>query len=271
MGLSNDKLLSAMFKITVALVFAFLFLPIIVIVVASLSGDQYIIRIPPTSISLRWFLEAFDRYWLEPLQLSLMIGIISVMLVLPICILASFSLGRYDFKGKRISSSMVYSPITLPAIVIGAAMLQFFTLAMGLHGSFATLLIGHTIVVAPYVVQYVVVSLQQHRIRNLEWAAMNLGANRAEVFWKVTLPLIKPGIFAGATFAFIASFNNIPVSLFLIRPGMVTMPIKIIQFLEYGYSPVLAAVCVVTLLIVAVAIAVAEKVGQFTEFLQVQF
>lgn len=271
MELSREYLLSAVLRVAVALVFAFLFLPIVVILVASLSGEQYIIRIPPTSISLRWFLEAFDRYWMEPLQLSLVIGIVSVILVLPISVLASFSLARYEFKGKQITSSAIYSPITLPAIVVGAAMLQFFTLALGLRGSFTTLLIGHTIVVAPYVVQYVIVSLQQHRIRNLEWAAMNLGAGRAEVFWKVTLPLIKPGIFAGATFGFITSFNNIPVSLFLIRPGMVTIPIKIIQYLEYGYSPVLAAVCVVTLFIVAVAIAIAERVGQFTKFLQVQF
>jgi putative spermidine/putrescine transport system permease protein len=100
----------------------------------------------------------------------------------------------------------------------------------------------------------------------LEHAAQNLGARPWQTFWHITLPLLKPGIFAGMTFSFIISFNNVPVSLFLVRPGTTTLPIKILNYLEYRLDPTLAAVNMVSLLVVLVIVAVAERMGGFTKF-----
>lgn len=100
--------------------------------------------------------------------------------------------------------------------------------------------------------------------KNLDRAAQILGANKWQRVYYVLLPLIKPGIFSGMTFAFILSFNDIPIALFLVRPGEVTLPIKVINYFEFGLDPVLAAVNVASLLFLLAVIFLFERIGGFS-------
>ena len=134
---------------------------------------------------------------------------------------------------------------------------------------FPALLLGHVAITMPYVVRTATVSL--HGVdRQLEWAAQNLGANPLQTFLRVTLPLIKNGVFAGFVFAFIVSFNDVPISLFLGRPGNFPIPIAILGYVESRFDPSVAAVAVVTIAIVLALIAIGERLARVSEFLYQQ-
>jgi putative spermidine/putrescine transport system permease protein len=147
------------------------------------------------------------------------------------------------------------------------AILQFLSLAgMQRLLGFNALVLGHVVVTVPYAIRTIAISLHGFD-RSLELAAMNLGATPWRTFRHVTLPIIKPGLFAGMVFAFIVSFNNVPVSLFLVRPGMITLPIRILNYLEYRFDPSLAAVNMLSLLMILLIVSVAEKTAGFTRFI----
>jgi putative spermidine/putrescine transport system permease protein len=165
---------------------------------------------------------------------------------------------------------VLLSPLILPQIVTGAALLQFFAL-VGLRDllGFPALLLGHVVVTLPYAIRTVMVSLHGLDPR-LEWAAQDLGADPVRTFLRVTLPLIKNGVFAGFVFAFIVSFNDVPISLFLGRPGNVPIPIAILGHVESRFDPAVAAVAVITIAIVLALIAVAERFARVSEFIYQQ-
>lgn len=253
------------FGASVLLIYAFMFLPIAVVVLVSLNPEPYL-RLPPTGLSLRWYRQVFTPEWLPALRYSLLLGLGVALVSTLLGGLGAFAIARYRFPGRAALQAFLMSPLSIPSIVTGVAILQFVTMAnvQALLGHPA-LLLAHVVVTMPYAVRMIGISLFGLD-RRLENAAQNLGARPRQVLRYVTLPLLKPGVFAGMTFAFIVSFNNVPVSLFLVRPGSTTLPIKILNYLEYRLDPTLAAVNMVSLLIVLVGVAIAERIGGFTRF-----
>ena len=254
------------FGIAVVLIYAFMFLPILVVVLASLNPETYL-TLPPSGISLRWYRAVISDEWLPALQLSLIIALVVSICSAMLGGLGSFAIARYRFPGRGALQAFLISPLAVPAIVAGVAILQLLTL-MNLQAILGVpaLILAHAAVTIPFSVRMILISLFNFD-QDLERAAQNLGARPWQTFRRVTLPLLKPGIFAGMAFSFVISFNNVPVSLFLVRPQTTTLPIKILNYLEYRLDPTLAAVNMVSLIVVLIIVAIAERIGGFTRFL----
>jgi putative spermidine/putrescine transport system permease protein len=193
---------------------------------------------------------------------SLRIAIIVAVLATVIGTLAAYALIRFRPRFASSIQGVFSAPLTIPQIVIGLALLIFFYQA-GLQPGELALIIGHTVIGIPFVIIFVSVSLNEFD-ETLELSARDLGADRYQTFRYVTLPLIKAGVFAGAVFAFITSYNNVPISLFLIKPGQTTLPMRIFQNLEYGFTPDLAAIAVVQVLVVFAVVALVNLVTDVT-------
>ena len=148
-------------------------------------------------------------------------------------------------------------PLIVPGVVLGTAMYVFHVelengLDVDVLGTFYALVAGHIVIVIPWVVRLVTASLAGVD-RTVEEAAQNLGANPWTTFWRITLPAIRPGVVAGALFGFVISFGNLELSLFLVGPGRTTLPIVILQYLEWKIDPTIAAVSVVQIVLIGAA------------------
>jgi putative spermidine/putrescine transport system permease protein len=247
-----------------ALVFGFLLLPVAVVVLASFSTTAYL-TVPPQGVTLRWYgrvLQSAD--YLSAIGTSLLLATVATLCALAIGVATSYALVRRVVPGRAAVSAVVMSPLIFPGVVIGVALLQFYA-ALGVAGSFAGLVVAHVVITVPYVVRTTLASLAGLDAE-LEDAACTLGANRLTAFCKVTLPLMRPGIAAGALFAFITSFDNVPVSIFLTGVGNTTLPVKIFTAIEFGVDPTVAAVSSLLILSTALALILAERWVGFHRF-----
>lgn len=221
-------------------VFIFLLLPLVVIVAASFNAGDYL-TFPPDGLSLRWYKAVLQSdLWLESFRISSIVTIITVPISLFIGTLASYAIIRYHFTGKALVNTLLLTPLVIPQIVLGLALLEFFS-RIGLLDSILGLVIGHVVVTLPYVVRSVSVSIQGLDPM-MERAAQNLGANPFQTFLRVTLPLIRPGIVAGAIFAAIISFGELGVTLLVAGANTATLPVRIFGYTEFNFDPTINAV-----------------------------
>ena len=239
------------------LVYLFLLLPVLVIFLSAFSPEAYP-QFPPKSFSLRWFQAFVDNgAWLRALQVSAWLLLVVTPLTTILGTTAAYALARLEFRGRDLVQAFVLSPLIIPQVVLGIALLYVLTGA-GLAGSMLGLAIGHTLVALPYAVRTVSVSLASMD-RRLETASQNLGATPAYTFTHVTLPLIRPGIVAGAVFAAVTSFGEVSVSLFLSAPGTVTMPVRIFTYIDQTFDPVVNAVSALFIVLAVVALVLIER------------
>jgi putative spermidine/putrescine transport system permease protein len=178
--------------------------------------------------------------------------------------LAALALVRYRLPGHELVRTALMAPIVLPGVVLGIALLIFLN-RTPLAQSFAGLLAAHLVVALPYVIRTVSATLEGLD-RRVEEAAASLGAPPFTAFWTVTLPLIKPGVIAGATFAFITSFDELVVSLFLTGPRLSTLPVQIYNYIEFASDPTIAAISVVLIVFTTAVVLLVERVVGFTRF-----
>jgi putative spermidine/putrescine transport system permease protein len=222
---------------------------------------------PPRGFSLRWWERAFAPEWIDPLLFSLKLGsltaLFSILLALPL----AFALFRYRFRGRDALVALTLGPLMLPTLVTGVGLLQLFQyIGWREYIGFTALLVGHVVICMPFAVRTVSISL--HTLPpNVELAAASLGATRWRTLRHVVFPLIKSGIVAGAVFAFIHSFTDVNLSIFLARPGQIPVTVKILGFLEFGFAPTLAAVSVITLLLPLILVAIVERVSGLGDFI----
>jgi putative spermidine/putrescine transport system permease protein len=252
-------------KVIVALVYVFMLGPIVITAVVSFNATNRSV-FPPDGLSLRWWAVALSPEWVEPLIFSLRLAAATAVISVALAVPLAFVTARRRFFGREALLMLTIGPLMLPALVTGVGLLQLFELA-GLREyiGFPALLAGHVAISIPFAVRTVVVSL--HTLPpNLELAAASLGARPTATLRHVTLPLIKSGVVAGALFAFIHSFTDINLSLFLVRPGQQPVTVKILGFLEYGFAPTLAAVSVITLALPLVLVAVVERLTGLGDF-----
>jgi putative spermidine/putrescine transport system permease protein len=226
--------------------------------------QQEIPSFPPEGYSLRWFkaIAGNDRF-VAGFLLSLELAVIATGIGLLIGLPAALILARTEFAGHEAIMSLLLLPLIVPGIVLGIALYVFqveVEIATGLPllGSLGGLIAGHVLIVIPWTVRLVSASLTGLD-RTIEEAAQSLGANRWVTFRRVTLPAIRPGVVAAALFGFVASFGNLEMSLFLVGPGRTTLPIAIIQYLEWKIDPTIAAVSVLQILLIAAAMLVTDR------------
>lgn len=248
----------------VGLVFAFLLLPVVVVVLASLSSTSYL-TVPPRGVTLRWFGAVLgDREYLEAIAFSLVLALVATGGSLLAGVTASYALLRRPVPGGQLVSALLNAPLVFPGVVVGVALLQFYSLVR-LNGTFLGLGVAHMVITVPYVVRAVMATLQGID-PEIEDAARVLGASGPVAFLTVTLPLIRPGIAAGALFSFIVSFDNVPVSIFLLGAGPMTLPVKIFTAIEYGVDPSVAAISTMLIVVTGLFLVAAEHRIGFHRF-----
>jgi putative spermidine/putrescine transport system permease protein len=225
---------------------------------------QEIPSFPPEGYSLRWYASiAGNARFVDGLLLSLELGVIATAIGLAVGVPAALCLSRFRFRGREALNNLLLLPLMVPGVVLGTALYCFHVeteIATGLPilGSTTGLLSGHVLVVIPWIVRLVLASLAGFDL-TLEEAAQNLGADRWATFRRITLPSILPGVVAGAMFGFVASFGNLEMSLFLVGPGRTTLPIAILQYLEWKIDPSIAAVSVVQIALIGAAMLVTDR------------
>jgi putative spermidine/putrescine transport system permease protein len=239
------------------LVLLFLQVPVIVVVLASFSETSYL-TIPPQGLTWKWFETVLtDRVYLDAIRISLILAVGSTALSLLLGTAAAYAIFRRMFPGAEALASFLMAPLIVPSVVIGVALLQYFTL-LGMRGGLLVLLIAHVVITVPYIVRSALASLAGIDL-SVEEAARVLGADGLTTFRLVTLPLIKPGLVAGALFAFVTSMENVPVTIFLAGPRETTLPILIFTSVEMGVNPGVAAVSTLLIVGTAVVLLVAER------------
>ena len=229
----------------VGAVLLFLVLPIAVVVVLSLSSATYL-RFPPPGLSLRWYQAYFgSQEWLGSTLLSLAVAAAVVVLATGLGTLAAFGLQRLSPRWRVAAGGLILSPLIVPVIVVAIGVYYAYS-RYGLIGSPVALVLAHTCLAVPFVVTSVSASLQGFD-RRLERAALSLGASRWGTVRQVTLPIIMPGVLVGALFAFITSFDELVVALFLSGSEAVTLPRRMWDDIRFAIDPTIAAVSTVTI------------------------
>ncbi len=242
-----------------ALVFAFLYLPIFVVVLYSFSATK-VNAWPIKGYTLDWYRELMvDDTIHESIRLSITVGLIAASMAVVLGTLTAFALDRFDFAGKQAIRFFVVLPIVLPGIVTGVAMLSFFSL-LGWPLSKWTIIIGHTTFCITLILNNVIARLGQIP-RGLTEASADLGARPGKTFWKVTFPLVRPAIFAGAILAFTLSFDEVVVTFFLTGRDK-TLPLLIWGRLRQGISPEINAVASVIVVVSLAGVLLSNRISK---------
>lgn len=230
---------------TVVAVYGVLFAPLIVVVGASFDGGAHaFVNFPPQDLSLAWYWKIPPRYF-EALWVSLAVGAVAAVASAILGVLAGLALVRSRLRAKAAVAMLFRAPLQVPLIVTGFAFLQLYYVLgawTGLYamGTFAGMAVAHVFITLPYVFGTTVAVLQGFNT-SLEEAALSLGATRWRTFRRVTLPLILPGAYAGALYAVIVSFGDVPVSMFLAGTRYVTLPVEMFYGIELDFDPAILA------------------------------
>jgi putative spermidine/putrescine transport system permease protein len=225
---------------------------------------QEIPSFPPEGYSLKWFRAIADNdRFVTGFLLSLEVAVIATAIGLLIGVPAAVGLVRGRFGGREAVNNLLLLPLIVPGIVLGLALYVFqveveIATDWPILGSLGGLVAGHVLIAIPWTVRLVTAGLVGID-RAVEEAAQSLGADRLTTFRRVTLPAILPAIVAASLFGFIASFGNLEMSLFLVGPGRTTLPIAILQYLEWKIDPTIAAVSVLQILFIAAAMLLTDR------------
>lgn len=242
---------------------AYILTPLIFVTWLSVFAQE-IPTFPPEGYSLRWYqaLPANDRF-MSGLLLSLEVGVLATVIGLAVGVPAAIGIARIAFSGREAINSLLLMPLVVPGVVLGIALYVFhveteIATEVRLLGTLAGLVSGHVLIVIPWTVRLVTASLAGVNPA-IEEAAQSLGADRLTTFRRVTLPSILPGIVAATLFGFVSSFGNLELSLFLVGPGRTTLPIAILQYLEWKIDPTIAAVSVLQIALIAAAMLITDR------------
>ena len=242
---------------------AYILLPMFFVIWLAFFAQE-IPSFPPEGYSLKWFraIPGNERF-VSGFLLSLQVAVVATVIGLAVGVPAAVCLVRGRFTGREALNNMLLLPLIVPGIVLGIALYVFFvetelTTGWPILGSLGGLIAGHVLLAIPWTVRLVTASLAGMD-RTVEEAAQSLGADRLTTFRRITLPAILPGIVAATLFGFIASFGNLEMSLFLVGPGRTTLPIAILQYLEWKIDPTIAAVSVLQIVFIGAVMLVTDR------------
>lgn len=246
------------------LTLTFLVGPFIIIIFAGASAGE-ILAFPPDGLSLRWYAKVFTvESFRASFVLSMALAIFGTLCALVLGVPAAYALNRYDLPGAETIRTIVAAPIIVPGIIVGLALLRYFVVPIGLSVTLA-LFLAHTALVLPYAVRVVSSSMNNLRA-DMEEAAVLLGCTRMQAFTKVVLPNIRGGVLAAFILGFITSFNQVPVSLFLSGPGVRTLPIDMMAYMEITYDPSVAALSALLAFLSLAIVFIAERLLGFSRY-----
>ena len=241
------------------LVYVFLYAPIAILVLFSFNKTSQ--TAVWQGLTLEWYRNLLhDELILVSVRNSLVVGVATTVIATVIGTLAALAMGRFEFRGKGMTKNLLYLPIIIPEIVIGAALVTFFGAAR-LRLSILTVVIAHVVFSISYVTIVVRARLSGFD-RSLEEAALDLGARPVQTFFRVTLPLILPGIVSGALLVFTVSIDDYVITSFVAGVGSTTLPLQIYSMLKVGVTPEVNAVSTLLLAVTVVLIVVAQRLQQ---------
>lgn len=225
---------------------------------------QEIPSFPPEGYSLAWYAAVpGNARFVQGFILSMELGLIATAIGLAVGVPAALAIARHRFAGREGINTLLLAPLMVPGIVLGIALYVFhveteINTGLPIVASLAGLVSGHVLIVIPWTVRLVTASLAGFD-RAIEEAAQSLGAGRWTTFRRITVPAILPGVVAATLFSFVSSFGNLELSLFLVGPGRTTLPIAILQYLEWKIDPTIAAVSVLQILLIGTAMAITDR------------
>jgi len=243
--LKKNKVSKTLFSTYSFLIYAILYAPIIILVIYSFNSSK--LNATWQGFTLNWYsVLANDDNVLSALKNSLLVAGISALISTIVGTLAAVGMYRYKFKGKTVLDALLYVPIVIPEIVMGISLLVFFS-QMQISLGLVTLVLAHV----TFSVSYVVIVVRARMTgfdKSLEEAAMDLGANQLQTFIKVTLPIILPGVIAGALMALTLSLDDVIISFFVSGAACETLPLKIYSMVRMGVTPEINALSTIMLL-----------------------
>ncbi|MBX9610385.1 MAG: ABC transporter permease [Burkholderiales bacterium] len=227
-------------------VLVYLLMPVVVIIPLSFSDSSFL-AYPIEGWSLKWYREMWHSDdWSRATRNSFIVAPLATLLATVLGTLAAMGLAHARFFGKGFVTSLLIAPMVVPIVVVGVSSYLYFA-KFGLNDSYLGLILVHAALGAPFVVTTVLATLQGFN-QNLVKASLSLGANPLETFFRVTLPVIAPGVISGALFAFATSFDEVVVTLFLAGPEQVTLPRQMFTGIRENISPTIAAVATLLIL-----------------------
>ena len=236
---------------------AFMLSPIVVVCLVAFTPEGFL-SLPTRGFSLRWF-RAIALYpeFIAAFWTSVKIGLLSSTLAVLFAVPAALALARSDFPGRETVTALLMSPLMIPHVVLGIAFLRFFT-EIGLGGRFAGLVLAHLVIVLPFALRLTLASATGLD-RRLEQAAVSLGASEPQVFRRVTLPLIVPGIASGWALAFIQSFDEVTMTVFIAAPGTETLPVRMFAHIQDSIDPLVTSVSAAVIAVTVVFLLLIDR------------
>ena len=240
-----------------AAVVVFMLAPLVVTVLVSFSSSS-VFNLPPPEWSLRWYaaLARKDGLW-PALTLSVSVALISTAIALVLGTLTAIAIEHGRFRGREAVLAFMVSPLMMPGLVVGVALLQALR-EVGLREVFPALLVGHVVITLPYITRTVHASLALFNMSLID-AARTLGLSYPRAILKVMVPGLAPAFLTSGLFAFLASMDNYPISIFLTDARHKTLPIEILRYLEETPDPTIAAISACLILLTIIVLVVAER------------
>ena len=236
---------------------AFVLAPIVIVCAVAFTPEGFL-SLPTNGLSLRWFRAIADypefvRAFRDSLWLAALSSTIAVML----CVPAALAIARYRFTGREAVLAFFMSPLMIPHVVLGIAFLRFFTV-IGIGGTFIGLVLSHIVIVMPFALR-LVLAASTGLDRAVEHAAVSLGASPFTMFRRVTLPLILPGVVSGWVLAFITSFDEVTMTVFIASPATTTLPVRMFLYIQDNIDPLVSSVSAVLIFLTAIVMIALDR------------
>ena len=236
---------------------AFILAPLVMVCAVAFTGEGFI-SLPSNGLSLRWFKAiANNPRFIDAFNFSLGLGVLSATFAVLLAVPAALAIARFQFRGREPLMAFFLSPLMIPHVVLGLAFLKFFT-SIGISGTYLGLVIAHIIIVMPFALRLVLASATGLDPA-LERAAYSLGATPWITFRRIILPLIVPGVVSGWVIAFISSFDELTMSIFIASPSTTTLPVRIYLHIEDTIDPLVTAVSAAIIYLTIIAIFILDR------------
>jgi putative spermidine/putrescine transport system permease protein len=247
-----------LWRLLIVLLYLFLLAPLIIIVVVSFNAESYL-SFPPPSWSLRWYGALLgNAEFVDGFKVSVVLGAITMVGAVAIGVPAALAVTRYRFPGRDLFVTFFTLPLMVPGVILGLGLLLVLS-RMRLTATYPGLFAAHLVVTTPFVVRTVSTGLATLN-RDVEEAAQSLGATPWKTFWRITFPLIAPSVVAGAAIAFLVSFDEVVLTLFLVGPRLTTLPVEVFKYVQFRTDPLVAALSVVLVAISIGGMVLIERV-----------
>ncbi|WP_395703384.1 ABC transporter permease [Aquabacterium sp.] len=239
------------------LVVGFMLAPLVVVCLVAFT-PQDTLSVPWGDYSLRWFRAVFAHSDLmQSFWNSLGVAVCAATLAVALAVPAGLAIARHEFRGRQALEGLLLSPLIVPHLVLGVAMLRLFAL-LEVRGSSLWLTLAHVVIVTPYALRLIAAALAGSD-RSIEQAAQSLGADRWTTFRRITWPLMLPGITGGWLLAFINSFDEVTMSIFITSPQTVTLPVRMYMLATESIDPMMAAVSALIVGLTALVMVVLDR------------